>query len=63
MHCHIAWHVSDGLAVQFLEAKDQTPLGDGAWQRGCSKWKDYQNTMKYPKTDSGLRMRMPNALV
>lgn len=19
MHCHIAWHVSEGLAVQFLE--------------------------------------------
>ncbi|KAL1591751.1 laccase, multicopper oxidase, benzenediol:oxygen oxidorectuctase [Paraconiothyrium brasiliense] len=56
MHCHIAWHVSDGLAVQFLEAKDQAPLGDGAWQNGCSKWTDYQKTEKYPKTDSGLKM-------
>jgi hypothetical protein len=57
MHCHIAWHVSDGLAVQFLEAKDQAPLGDGTWQSGCSKWADYQKTMKYSKTDSGLKIR------
>ncbi|KAF2449303.1 multicopper oxidase [Karstenula rhodostoma CBS 690.94] len=62
MHCHIAWHVSDGLAVQFLEAKDQAPLGDGAWQSGCSKWTEYQKTMKYPKTDSGLKMMMRDNL-
>lgn len=58
MHCHIARHVSDGLAVQFLEAKDQAPLGDSAWQNGCNKWTEYQRTMKYPKTDSGLKMMM-----
>lgn len=26
MHCHIAWHVSEGLAVQFLESKASIPL-------------------------------------
>lgn len=56
MHCHIAWHVSDGLAVQFLEAKDQAPLGDAAWQQTCSSWNTYQKTAKYQKTDSGLKM-------
>ena len=54
MHCHIAWHVSDGLAVQFLEAKDQSPLGDAAWQQTCSKWNEYVEDPEYPKTDSGL---------
>lgn len=61
MHCHIAWHVSDGLAVQFLEVKDQAPLGDSSWQNGCSKWNDYSKTMQYPKTDSGLKMLRRNS--
>jgi hypothetical protein len=28
MHCHIAWHISEGLGVQFLEAKNQIALPD-----------------------------------
>lgn len=58
MHCHIAWHVSDGLAVQFLETKDKIPLGDSSWDQTCSKWGTFQETMPYPKTDSGLRLMM-----
>jgi hypothetical protein len=54
MHCHIAWHVSDGLAVQFLEAKDKSPLGDANWQSTCSKWNTYALDPIYPKQDSGL---------
>jgi len=57
MHCHIAWHVSDGLAVQFLETKEQIPLGDGNWDQTCAKWNTFMQTMPYPKTDSGLKMR------
>jgi len=56
MHCHIAWHVSDGLAVQFLESKDQAPLGDAAWKQTCSNWDKFQASMPYPKPDSGLKM-------
>jgi hypothetical protein len=54
MHCHIAWHVSDGLAVQFLEDKNDSPLGDSAWQSTCSKWNTYFQNPVYPKVDSGL---------
>ena len=57
MHCHIAWHVADGLGVQFLEAKDQIPLGDAAWDNTCAQWNTFQKTMPYPKEDSGLKMR------
>lgn len=54
MHCHIAWHVSDGLAVQFLESKDSIPLGDTAWDETCSSWDSYAPGMMYPKMDSGV---------
>ncbi|KAF1952506.1 hypothetical protein CC80DRAFT_422174 [Byssothecium circinans] len=58
MHCHIAWHVSDGLAVQFLEAKGSSkfPKGDGAWDETCRSWNTFQATMPFPKSDSGLKL-------
>jgi hypothetical protein len=55
MHCHIAWHVSDGLAVQFLEAKSQSPVGDSAWESTCANWNTYNANPVFPKVDSGLR--------
>jgi FtsP/CotA-like multicopper oxidase with cupredoxin domain len=58
MHCHIAWHVSDGLGLQFLESKASIPLGDSAWDQTCANWNTYQKTMPYPKTDSGLKLMM-----
>ncbi|KAH7135742.1 putative multicopper oxidase, type 1 [Dendryphion nanum] len=54
MHCHIAWHVADGLAVQFLEDKAQSPLGDSAWDTTCANWNKYALAPQYPKFDSGL---------
>ncbi|KAF2874552.1 putative multicopper oxidase, type 1 [Massariosphaeria phaeospora] len=54
MHCHIAWHVADGLAVQFLESKDTMPVGGAAWDKTCANWKNYSPNMPYPKSDSGL---------
>ena len=57
MHCHIAWHVSDGLAVQFLESKASIPLGDAAWDETCAQWNSYSPSMMYPKTDSGVKRR------
>lgn len=56
MHCHIAWHVADGLAVQFLESKDQAPLGDANWQKTCANWNQYALNPTYPKSDSGLKL-------
>ncbi|KAF2116397.1 laccase precursor [Lophiotrema nucula] len=55
MHCHIAWHVGDGLAVQFLESKSSSPVGDSAWEQTCAKWQTYNQNPVYPKTDSGLK--------
>jgi hypothetical protein len=59
MHCHIAWHISGGLGMTFLER-----LGD--YQAGlkqsdidvlntqCEAWNEYSNTMPWPQADSGL---------
>ncbi|KAL9095130.1 MAG: hypothetical protein Q9165_002733 [Trypethelium subeluteriae] len=55
MHCHIAWHVSEGLGVQFLESKNTIPLPDANWNKTCTNWANYYNgNPVYLKDDSGL---------
>ncbi|KAG9688980.1 laccase precursor, partial [Aureobasidium melanogenum] len=55
MHCHIAWHISEGLGVQFLEAKNQISLPDQAqFTQQCQNWKQYATHMAFPQIDSGL---------
>ena len=43
MHCHIAWHVEQGMAVQFLETANldaiQSPASD--YKDGCTNWSSY----------------------
>jgi hypothetical protein len=56
MHCHIGWHVSQGLSVQFLELKDKisTAMHLDQVKPTCDAWRAYLPTAKYPKIDSGL---------
>nr|AUW14931.1 laccase [Aureobasidium pullulans] len=55
MHCHIAWHISEGLGVQLLEAKNQIQLPDQAqFTQQCQNWKQYATHMAFPQIDSGL---------
>lgn len=55
MHCHIAWHISEGLGVQFLEAKNSIVMPDaGQFNSQCATWNKFAATMAYPQTDSGL---------
>ncbi|KAF2812433.1 putative multicopper oxidase, type 1 [Mytilinidion resinicola] len=54
MHCHIAWHISEGLGVQFLEAKSQITLPGSDWDTQCTDWKTYYENPVYEKIDSGL---------
>ncbi|KAF2137677.1 multicopper oxidase [Aplosporella prunicola CBS 121167] len=55
MHCHISWHISEGLGVQFLESKSSISL-PGDFQSTCNKWDDYTKSSSnvWPKQDSGL---------
>jgi hypothetical protein len=57
IHCHIAWHVSEGLAMQFIERHDEISGHVGVtsqWQSNCASWKHYQDTVHPVETDSGI---------
>jgi hypothetical protein len=64
MHCHIAFHASDGLALQFIEQPGKIkPLAEGAGVLGgveeqCAQWKEWYDTVSIPKNatqaDSGI---------
>ena len=61
-HCHIAWHVSGGLSVNFLERPDElrqriTQADKDDFNRVCGEWRTYWPTNPYPKADSGLKHR------
>jgi len=61
LHCHIAWHVSGGFLLQFLERKDDllrrfNPAG--AWNDTCAGWNSYvASDIDPPQLDSGLRKK------
>jgi hypothetical protein len=58
LHCHIAWHVSLGLYVQFIEQTDTIKkLGVEKYTDGtCKSWNDWEKTHDMEQIDSGLRM-------
>jgi hypothetical protein len=59
MHCHIAWHASQGLSLQFGERYSDLQggsLGDSSvLKQGCDEWDAYTNAGPlYNQTDSGI---------
>ncbi|KAF2716610.1 multicopper oxidase [Polychaeton citri CBS 116435] len=59
MHCHIPWHVGQGLSLQFMERKEEilSAIGDlGDFNPTCDSWNKYWNTpgRPYGMDDSGL---------
>lgn len=56
MHCHIAWHVSFGLSVQFLERVQDIPSTVDLPNivQNCNNWRNYYATSPFKKHDSGL---------
>jgi len=61
MHCHIPFHISGGLGVQFLERPSEIvgTLGDlSGYTDGCKTWATYQNSITdFQQGDSGLKRR------
>ncbi|KAK4448793.1 laccase [Podospora aff. communis PSN243] len=57
-HCHIAWHVSQGLSVQFLERVQEIPgsVSIGDIEPVCEQWTAYYSTSPHKQFDSGLRV-------
>ncbi|KAF2667907.1 hypothetical protein BT63DRAFT_359825, partial [Microthyrium microscopicum] len=45
-HCHIAWHVSEGFGMQFVERATEIPGTIGQvdeFNQGCLDWRNYWN--------------------
>jgi FtsP/CotA-like multicopper oxidase with cupredoxin domain len=64
MHCHIAWHASSGLAMQFLERRDEIVGRIGSladMDQGCIEWsRDWNSPARLGvDEDSGLRRPAP----
>ncbi|KAF1914550.1 multicopper oxidase-domain-containing protein [Ampelomyces quisqualis] len=43
MHCHIPFHVSAGLGIQFLERMDEIDASGGMLEGGCKSWKAWED--------------------
>lgn len=57
LHCHIAWHASQGLAMQFVESQSEISVNmanTAIFDDTCSKWAAYYPTEPYLQDDSGI---------
>lgn len=58
MHCHIGWHSSQGLSMQFVERKDEIIGSIGSldsMDEGCAAWDKYWDDDTHGQLiDSGL---------
>lgn len=55
LHCHIAWHTSEGLAIQLLERESEIPaLLDAALNTTCAAWDTYMANDGLVQADSGI---------
>ncbi|ETS74991.1 hypothetical protein PFICI_13475 [Pestalotiopsis fici W106-1] len=56
MHCHIAWHTSEGLAVQVLERESEIGalIDADVMSSTCSAWDDYTSEDDVIQDDSGI---------
>nr|ABM21603.1 laccase 2 [Sclerotinia minor] len=57
LHCHIAWHASEGLAMQFVESESSIAIGmkdTQIFDNTCKNWNAYVPTEVFPQDDSGI---------
>lgn len=64
MHCHIAWHASSGLALQWVELPEEIPKvmegQTGQFEDKCEEWRKFQDEnckydgVKVFQDDSGI---------
>jgi FtsP/CotA-like multicopper oxidase with cupredoxin domain len=55
VHCHIAWHASQGLALEFVESQSQIRVDErdrAVFDDTCASWKAW--TPVWPQDDSGI---------
>lgn len=59
MHCHIAWHASEGLALQFVESETSIMSKIGTadvstFRDTCAAWDAFVPTEIFAQDDSGI---------
>lgn len=54
MHCHIAWHTSEGFAVQLLERAPEIIYDYETLNDTCASWKSYVAAQDVVQHDSGV---------
>ncbi|EMC93672.1 carbohydrate-binding module family 20 protein [Baudoinia panamericana UAMH 10762] len=55
MHCHIAWHAGEGLALQFLESPGSISSIPADFDDQCNAWSSYYDSdPSYMQQDSGI---------
>jgi len=57
MHCHIAWHASQGLGLEFVESMGEISMkleDKIAFEDTCLRWDAYTPTEIYLQDDSGV---------
>ncbi len=60
VHCHIAWHASQGLALEFVETSAEVKLGGwdrNVFDRTCKGWEGWVGQKGGPpfgQPDSGI---------
>ncbi|KAK4243535.1 laccase-2 [Corynascus novoguineensis] len=55
VHCHIAWHASQGLALEFVESQEAIQSDDGSvrvFNDTCASWLEW--TSIWEREDSGI---------
>ena len=56
-HCHIAWHASGGLALEFVEMQSEiavTITDVDTFLDQCKVWDEWTRTEFYTQDDSGI---------
>ena len=57
VHCHIAWHASQGLSLEFVESQSDisvTLTDTDIFMDQCSSWDVYTASEVFPQDDSGI---------
>ncbi|KAF2445480.1 multicopper oxidase [Karstenula rhodostoma CBS 690.94] len=57
MHCHIGWHTSQGLALQFVERESEIPgllTSASVLQDTCAAWNEWADAVGIEEEDSGV---------
>ncbi|KAF7892221.1 uncharacterized protein EAF01_010301 [Botrytis porri] len=57
LHCHIAWHASEGFAMQFVESQSSIAVGmtdTAIFENTCANWNAYTPTQLFAEDDSGI---------